>query len=631
MSRAPKHPTLPQNDDAGQQAARNSQLAEARETYDWTVEVPTLPGVPLAKEVPAEDKPTIAWLFKVLDVALKIVENVIAVKLAGGDDPSEGGASARDRLGEISKSVESIRGKVDKSEDGGLLGKIAAVVGPHLGHHETLMGHITELQDMANTHRHTGSAGATLGDYDALFKAISLPRIASSFMEDDAFSMLRVAGPNPTLIRNIRALPENFPVSNAQYQATMGSADDLDAALADGRVFLQDYAELTVLAAGSWEGLPQFPYAPLALFAVPAAGESLHPVAIQCGQDPADHPIFTPSDDGAGAWGWQMARTTVQVADGNYHELFVHLARTHLVQEAFAVATHRQLATEHPLYALLRPHFEGTLFINNSAAGSLIASGGPIDSIFAGTIVTTQQAAAADRLAFDFYERMVPADLAKRGVGPDSKLANYPYRDDALSVWGAMRGWVEQYVGIYYPNGDSDVTGDTELAGWCTDVIENGLVKGFRPITAKEQLVDVLTMVMWTGSAQHAAVNFPQATYMSYAPAVTGSGWTASPTAQDGHSKPEWLEMMPPLSLAAEQLEVLTLLGSVYYRMLGDYRSNNWPYREWFRDPAVVDNALPRFQEALTEVEAEIDERNRHRRWEYTFLKPSLIPNSINI
>ncbi len=72
-------------------------------------------------------------------------------------------------------------------------------------------------------------------------------------------------------------------------------------------------------------------------------------------------------------WQWQAAMSLVQVADGNYHELFVHLGRTHLIIEAFTIATNRCLAESHPVNVLLLPHFEGTLFINNSAAGSLIA------------------------------------------------------------------------------------------------------------------------------------------------------------------------------------------------------------------------------------------------------------------
>ena len=277
MSRAPKHPTLPQNDTPQQQAARTAQLAEARGTYAWSTTVPSLPGVPLATKVPKADEPTVDWLFKVLEVVLKVAENAIEVKLAGGDDPAEGAANAKERHGEIAASVDSIRRTIDRVDDGGLITKIAGVVAPLLGHHEKLLGHLTELKGMVEAHRHTGSTGASLADYDDLFRAIALPRVASNFMEDDTFSKLRVAGPNPMLIKNISALPSNFPVTNAQYQATMGDGDDLSKALADGRIFLLDYAELSALKPGIWQGLPQFPFVPLALFAVPLSGDSLRP------------------------------------------------------------------------------------------------------------------------------------------------------------------------------------------------------------------------------------------------------------------------------------------------------------------------------------------------------------------
>lgn len=50
--------------------------------------------------------------------------------------------------------------------------------------------------------------------------------------------------------------------------------------------------------------------------------------------------------------------------------MFVHLAQTHLVSEAFCLATQRTLAPSHPLHVLLAPHFEGTLFINEGRRGS---------------------------------------------------------------------------------------------------------------------------------------------------------------------------------------------------------------------------------------------------------------------
>ena len=62
-------------------------------------------------------------------------------------------------------------------------------------------------------------------------------------------------------------------------------------------------------------------------------------------------PVFTPANGVA----WEIAKVHLQVSDGNHHELFSHLGRTHLVVEAFAMATPRRLAPEHPLEVLLLP------------------------------------------------------------------------------------------------------------------------------------------------------------------------------------------------------------------------------------------------------------------------------------
>src|SRR6185369_10778085 len=102
-------------------------------------------------------------------------------------------------------------------------------------------------------------------------------------IEDSTFALLRVAGPNPMLLAGIDKLPAKFPVSAESYQKVMGDGDSLERALGEGRVYLLDYVELEALVPGSWNGLPKFPYAPLALFAVPVGGASLKPVAIQCG------------------------------------------------------------------------------------------------------------------------------------------------------------------------------------------------------------------------------------------------------------------------------------------------------------------------------------------------------------
>jgi len=664
MSRAAVQPTLPQNDTPAEQAKRAAQIAATRATYQWTTTVPTLPGVPLSATVPFNDEPTIPWFLLLIEVGLKILFNRLALDLShnsssldktdlahDASDPRDLSAhihqvpptapphiAARARTQQIADSVAGIRAHYARQPGGGLLGRIGAEVetGVDLAlneeHRETLRSYAGEVRDMVASIDPTGSgATASLEAYMALFDSLRVPGIAYTFQEDDVFARLRVAGPNAVLIQGITALPTKFPLTEAQYAGVV-AGDTLTAALAEGRLYLCDYAELSTLVPGMWDGLQKYVYQPIALFAVPPGGASLVPVAIQCGQDSSTNPIFTPSVIAAEQWGWEMAKLVVQVADGNYHELVAHLAHTHLVIEAFAVATRRNLATVHPLWGLLLPHFEGLLFINNQAATSLIAANGPIDHIFGGTITSSQLTASAARLSFDFYAKMLPADLAARGVADATKLPDYPYRDDALLVWHAIHEWATQYVDIYYAD-DAAVTGDTELAAWTASLMAEGAIKGFKAITTREQLALVCTMVMFTASAQHAAVNFPQKSIMSFAPAVTGAGWTAAPTEQTGHNKQEWLGYMPPLTLALEQLDVLFLLGSVYYRPLGTYLSNDFPYPAWFRDPAIIgaDCALPRFQAALQEVEARIVARNAERRSPYSFLQPSLIPTSINI
>ena len=641
----PAAPTLPQKDTPAEQAVRAAQLAASCTRYVWDTNVASLPGVPLAASVPADNLPTLAWWGLLIDISVKIVRNALAVKLGGVD---------RGELASPRAKFEAALAECDAIE-----ASAAALVTPYQTKHESILGHLVvdleaavmhaereakiaalkahkarleELMKIDDAQGLGASVPASLDAYRALFHTLPLPGIAWTFQDDAEFAALRVAGPNAMLIAAVgAALPANFPLTAAQYAAVV-NGDTIEAALAEGRLFMLDYAVLGALDPGTWGGLAKYVWQPIAMFAVPPGGSSLVPVAIQCGQDPEEWPIFTPSVIAADQWGWEMAKLVVSVADGNYHELVAHLARTHLVIEGVAMATHRHLATVHPVWALLVPHFEGTLFINEAAATSLIAPDGPIDHIFAGTIASTQALAVAARLDFDFTAKMLPHDLAARGVGPGSALADFPYRDDALLVWEAIHDWAAEYVALYYTS-DADVIGDTELAAWADSIANEAAIKGFGPLTTRACLVDACAMIIFTASAQHAAVNFPQKDIMAFSPAITGAGWQPAPPSQSGQDKPGWLAMMPPIALALEQLNVLELLGSLHYRPLGDYRSTDFPYAPWFQDPRVTapEGPLAAFQAHLANIDTVIAARNAERMRPYPYLQPSLIPTSINI
>jgi arachidonate 15-lipoxygenase len=188
-----------------------------------------------------------------------------------------------------------------------------------------------------------------LEEYAQLFRTIGLPPIARDFQEDAVFAWMRLAGPNPTSLQGVARLDDRFPVSEAIFQSVL-PGDSLEAAGKEGRLFLADYAALAGVECGTFPHGQKYIYAPLALFAVDRQSQKFRPVAIQCEQAPGpDAPIFTPHD----GVNWLLAKTVVEVADGNLHEMVAHLARTHLLMEPFVVCTHRQLARNHPLNRLL--------------------------------------------------------------------------------------------------------------------------------------------------------------------------------------------------------------------------------------------------------------------------------------
>ncbi len=628
-------PVLPQKDTAAGRIARAGFLATQRLSYIWTEHVPTASGIPLALVTP-QDLPTIEWLIKFIAIVVGVIENFL------GSAPATAVALWRDQFAKIRVDLLSLENLYsDLTHDPNLQDPVAiaqaasiqAALIALLANVGVLSKDIiSRLGEIVSNHDTRSEE-----NFKALFSTFPLPDISAAYQRDDHFASLRVAGQNPVLIKRISGLPSKFPLTNAQFQQVMGPADNLVSAAAENRLYLLDYVDNGLLATSRAVAKPLtgigYSYAPIALFALPRGGASLVPVAIQCDQDPATNPLFLPADPSqeSAYWAWQMAKTVVQCAEENYHEMFVHLARTHLVTGAICVATHRNLASTHPLYALLMPHFEGTLYINELAALTLLPPLMFIDTLFAAPIQQTQQMVASDRLAFDFYDHMLPNDIEMRGVGA-ANLPDYPYRDDGLLIWNAIADWAKAYVDVYYKS-DQDVVDDYELRSWAADIIANGKVKGFRPVRSKAQLIDVLTMIIFTASAQHAAVNFSQSDFSTYAPALSALLSAPAPTSAVGKSKADWLKMLPPLVSGIERVAIYEILAGVQHSALGQYRSNVFPYRPLITDPAITgsNGPLEHFRQALGDVESQINARNSIRKTPYEYLLPSRIPASTNI
>ena len=480
------------------------------------------------------------------------------------------------------------------------------------------------------------NSNPTLQDYEKLVSSLSIrPATLTNFQRDDVFAYMQVAGPNPVMLNQIKEVDSRLPITNEQYQSIVSKdfQDSLQAALQEGRLYLSDYSKLENLMGGNFGGIQTYMYAPVALFAVPpdkCQNKNLLPIAIRCQKTSGnDSPIFTP----LGKDNWMTAKTVLQMADSNYHELISHLGQTHLFIEPFVVATNRCFSNIHPVRLLLKPHLEGTALINYFAAHKLLAPESPLNLILGGTIDSNRLLSikeAKSQLA-NFNEVALPRTLKKRGVNNNEQLPIYPYRDDGLQIWNAIYQWVDEYLRLFYSS-DNSVETNPEIQSWASELFFKGYCNigenADGHIKTLDYLVNAISTIIFSASAQHAAVNFPQSGLMTYVPAFPLACYSPAPTAPQ--EQQDFMGSLPPLDRAEQQISVLSLLGKVYYTKLGDYDDYR-DYSDLFLNDDRVKNAVAKFKVHLNDIEKNILDQDRQRLVSYRYLLPSKIPQSINI
>ena len=579
--------SLPQKD--AHLSSRTEQLLARQAEYRLVVRR----GLPVGETFHPRDKPGSGWVLKLLVACYKNRANTEEyLKICGRKFTAEFPTKSPKDLVKL------------------LLSKDFSEI---LGYYLPRMGLITSGNPRPNG----------LEDYRKIFQKEPLPKIADHFLEDWVFARGFVAGPNPMMLRRLNAPLAKLRISNEIFTRGPDFANDsLNTAIGEGRVYIADYALAAALQNGAHPQQPKFLTSPIVMLAVPKGGRSLVPVAIQTGQDEQAR-IVTPFD----GWTWQMAKHAVHAVDGTYQEVVCHLGWTHLVVEPFVVATRRHLAEQHPVYALLSPHFEGTMPINALAFGRLINEGQDVDTLVGCTMPSAYKLLGDSRLNFSFSDNYAPLDIASRGLDDLSRLPDHPYRDDALLIWSAIRGWTSDYIDHFYKT-DDDVVRDHELGNWAGELADpaGGAIKNLGmsgKIRTKEVLKDVLTMVIFTSSAQHAAVNFAQKTDMAFHPGYPLASYKLLPN-QGEASEQDYLDILAPIDVAFRSQQSLIFLGSLRYGRLGHYGKN------YFADPALKTLML-KFQSKLGEIESTIAARNAQMTLPYVHLMPSLIPQSTNI
>ncbi|XP_008231379.1 PREDICTED: linoleate 13S-lipoxygenase 2-1, chloroplastic-like [Prunus mume] len=367
-----------------------------------------------------------------------------------------------------------------------------------------------------------------------------------AWFRDEEFSRQTLAGLNPYSIELVTEWPLKSKLDPEIYgppeslittelvEKEIKGCMTVDEALKRKKMFILDYHDLYmpyVNKVREIEGTTL--YGSRTLLFLTEDG-TLRPVAIELTRPPVgDKPqwkqVFTPTWDATGCWLWRLAKAHVCAHDAGYHQLVIHWLRTHCATEPYIIAANRQLSAMHPIYRLLHPHFRYTMEINALARESLINAGGIIEGCFSPEKYSIELSSAAYEQLWRFDMEALPADLIRRGMAVEDPTAehglkltieDYPFANDGLILWDAIKEWVGDYVNHYYPD-PTLVESDTELQGWWTEVRTKGHAdKKDEPwwpaLKTPENLIHILTTIIWVTAGHHAAVNFGQYMYAGY-------------------------------------------------------------------------------------------------------------------
>ena len=230
----------------------------------------------------------------------------------------------------------------------------------------------------------------------------------------------------------------------------------------------------------------------------------------------------------------------------------------------------RNLPDPHPIFKLLRPHFRYTMAINTRARATLINDGGIIDRLFAiggkGRVELFRRISTL----YSVYWTNVKESTKDRGVDNAKQLPGYYYRDDGLQIWNALEQFAGDIVNQFYKT-DGNVKGDEEIQSWAEDIHTKAFPghyggkegHGFpKRISSKKELTNLCTLIMFTGSAQHASINFGQYDMYGFVPNSPSTLRKPPPSKKGEADYTTLLETLPSEEDAGNQVTVVHALSS---------------------------------------------------------------------
>ncbi|XP_058755727.1 linoleate 13S-lipoxygenase 2-1, chloroplastic-like isoform X2 [Vicia villosa] len=468
------------------------------------------------------------------------------------------------------------------------------------------------------------------------------------WFSDVEFARETLAGANPYSIQLVKEWPLKSKLDPKVYgpaesaitreiiESQIITYSTFEEAIKEKKLFMLDYHDLYlpyVSKVREIEGTTL--YGSRTLFFLTNQG-ILKPLAIELTRPIIDgkpqwKQVFTPASHSTNLWLWRLAKAHVLAHDSGHHELISHWLRTHCVVEPIIIATYRQLSSMHPIYRLLHPHLRYTMEINKVAREVLINANGILEISFFPKKYTMELSSVAYDKLWQFDLQALPNDLINRGMAVEDpnaehglKLAieDYPFANDGLLIWDAIKQWVTDYVNHYYPS-PKIVESDEELQAWWTEIKTVGHGdKSEEPwwpkLKTQKDLIDIITTIAWVASAHHSAVNFTQYPYGGYFPNRPTIARNKMPT--EDPTKEEWekfinkpdqalLECFPSQIQATIFMVILHILSahSPDEEYIGEKIEPSWG------ENPTIKAAFEKFHRRLKEIEGIIDSRNGNK------------------
>jgi len=266
--------------------------------------------------------------------------------------------------------------------------------------------------------------------------------------------------------------------------------------------------------------------------------------------------------------------------------------------------TREQLPENHPLRRFLKPYGYGAVDVNLDAGLMLSPEGGLAHRLFSFTYsgLSRLLLRGIETMSFQTFPRAMAAKRVE-ALGDA-----FPYATDGLALYGILQTYAKDYLGIFYPC--ESVVQDRAVRAWWQGIVSLAPTLGLGPLNRAQQLIDLISQVMFTVIGFHYQVGrvSPYLLDPAFLTCKIRSG-----------------SQMSDIQATVQVLNLCALTGLEQPRLIGDYT-----HLFLEQNKADVIAAFERYQQALIELSADIDRRNKQREQPFQTFNPTLLSVSVS-